>query len=295
MASASGTDATVPLEGLSLGGDDVRRKNDKNTKHEHLQEDSAEEDGGGNDHYDHDNVHDDDDDDEQEKTKPIQHNVAAGTKTTTFATIQQSEIDLESALHQVMWNDASDKEFLSADSWITFRVGHAGDASTIASLFRSTSPSFSSSSVSSSLEGGVGGKVVTADDGKSSKKLNDDTDDSLELRLSAGLGDEDTPPAVFCVFADVSTNIHSDDDNDDDDSSKGEVSGNTTFTQIGAVALFSLDGELGTRLLRIEWFHVDETIREHDLVKRRLCFRLSALALATGCQLLLPPSSAAEC
>ena len=286
MVSSSGTGAAVPLERLS-GGEDVRKKREhnNNNNNDRAQEFSVEEESpAGFSGNDHDDVDDDEVDGDQTKTN--QH-VAPAPTTTTCSTIQPSEIDLETALHQVMQNDASEKEFLSEDSWITFRVGHAGDASTIASLFRSTS----SLLMPPSSEGG-GGKVVSTDDGKNSKKLNDDTDDALELRLAAGLGDEDNPPALFCVFADVTTKKHTDDD--DGGERKGDVSGSATVTQIGAVALFCLDWELGTRLLRIEWFHVDETITERDLVRRRVWFRLSALALATSCQLLLPHSAAAE-
>lgn len=269
MVSASEAGTSDPLE---PGGEDVRKKREYSNDQDGT---VAEEDGAtaalsGNGGDDED---DDDDDDKNEITKTIPAKM-------TSATVQQSETDLETALHQVMGNDPSDKEFVSADSWITFRVGHAGDASTIASLFRSTA----SLHVVSSAEGG--GKLSTKDDGKNSK-LNEEIDDALELQLAAGLGDEDTPPAVFCVFADVASNKHADPEN----YNKDELPGNTTVTQIGAVALFSLDWEFGTRILRIEWFHVDETIAEHDLIKRRLWFRLSALALATACQLLLPPSS----
>ncbi len=285
MVSASGAGTSGPLE---LGGEDVRKKreysNDQDGSLAEEDDATAPFNGNGDENNDDDEeeVDDDDNDDKNERNKTIGRPHPAAT--IALATVQPSESDLETVLHQVMWNDAADKEFLSADSWITFRVGHAGDASTIASLFRSTV-----SLGSSSDGGGGGGKLVaTKDDGKSCK-LNDDIDDAFELQLAAGLGDEDTPPAVFCVFADVTSNKHADIHSITND----EVSGNTTVSQIGAVALFSLGWEFGTRVLRIEWFHVDETIAEHDLIKRRLWFRLSALALTTACQLLLPPSSSA--
>ena len=180
-----------------------------------------------------------------------------GKGTTQDAT---SGWDLETALHRIFTcADTTEKEFLSEDKWLTFRIGHAGDASTIASLYRKTSP--------------VSESELSKDDGKNDEKdekiKSCDDADALELRIATGMGDEDMPPAVFAILAEVVTN---------DD---------IPTVQLGAVALLTLDWDLGQRLLRIEWFYVDETLTEYDLVKRRLWFRLSALALVTARQLLL--------
>ena len=190
---------------------------------------------------------------EKEHSREIQNKAAAQDETKGW--------DLETALHQVMCTDNKEKESISSDKWITFRVGHAGDASTIASLYRKTSLSVSETNQDDK------------NDEKDDKNKSNEDADALELRLATGLGDEDTPPALFAVMADVISNEE------------------TPISQLGAVALLTFDWEFGKRLLRIEWFHVDETLREHDLVKRRLWFRLSALALVTACQLLLPAQS----
>lgn len=165
--------------------------------------------------------------------------------------------DLETALHQiVVTNDdasSNEKEMISSDRWITFRVGHAGDASAIASLYR---------------------KATTTN----TEKPKTEDADALELRLASGMGDEDTPPALFALLVDVWR---------DDDETTTSVE--TTNCQLGGVALLTLGWAFQKRILRLEWFHVENSLQQFDLVKRRLWFRLSALALVTHCQVLIPP------
>jgi hypothetical protein len=75
---------------------------------------------------------------------------------------------------------------------------------------------------------------LSKDDGKNDEKDDkikscDDTD-ALELRIATGIGDEDTPPAVFAVMVEIVTNE------------------DAPTLQLGAVALLTLDWDLGQRL-----------------------------------------------
>jgi len=72
------------------------------------------------------------------------------------------------------YQEEASKEFLSQDCWVNFRMGHAGDAFALASCYQKSKQ----------------------EDGESTKKSNEE-DTTLEVRLAEGLGDEDTPPAIF--------------------------------------------------------------------------------------------------
>ena len=238
------------------GVDDSRKKREYNKDEKHVGDSS-----GG-----------------EEKTKKIRPEAkhlsswaswdSSTTTTTNAETTKDTEKeatsgwDLETALHRIFTcADTTDKEFLSADKWLTFRMGHAGDASTIASRYRKTLPLYENE--------------LSKEDGKNDEKDDKikscDDADALELRIATGMGDEDTPPAVFAIMVEIVSNE------------------DAPTLQLGAVALLTLDWDLGQRLLRIEWFYVDQTLPEYDLVRRRLWLRLSVLALVTTCQLLLSP------
>mgnify|MGYP006210227951 FL=1 len=63
--------------------------------------------------------------------------------------------------------------------------------------------------------------------------------------------------------------------------------GETEANQLGGIALVTLAWENSQRLLRVEWFHVDPTMADGEVLGRRLWLRLSALALMTACQLMV--------
>ena len=167
--------------------------------------------------------------------------------------------DLEGAFHYVIRMgdcDGTDKEFLTEDhsKWVTFRAGHTGDVSSLASFYRES-------------------KVdpnCTPDKGTDhEKKVPDDT--PLEVWLADGLGGEDAPPSFFALLADIYSV----------DAPK--------VSQLGAAAIMTLAWEDSSRVLRIEWLHVldNEEIEFANLLERRLWLRLSTLSLLSSCELLV--------
>lgn len=206
--------------------------------------------------------------------------------------------DLETALHHVL--ESKEKEFIvSHDSskWISFRVGHGGDASTIASLYRRATTAAADDGIVEINKSKQGeddqeeeeqqqpNDSSAKEDAKEEESLDKNSNhsnhdnskptedvDALELRLASGLGDEDTPPTIFAVIVEVKELCNAEERN--------------IKTTDAAIALLTLDWKYNQRILRVEWMYVDKTIREHDLIERRLWFRLSALALVTACQLL---------
>lgn len=178
------------------------------------------------------------------------------------ATISQGHrqaLDLEVALQRIvrMGDKDESKEFLSRNRWVNFRIGHAGDASTLAACYRKSRTSGNSS--------------LQKDGKKSSLNVTSPEDTSLEVRLAEGLGDEDTPPSIFALLADVES----------DDLDEG---------RLGAAALVSIAWEDASKVLRVEWFYTVDDERFSDvsnLLERRMWLRLSALAMMTSCQMLL--------
>ena len=89
---------------------------------------------------------------------------------------------------------------------------------------------------------------------------------SLEIWLADGLGNEDIPPSLFALMAQVKKS--------------GEGS-----KKLAAVALLTLAWENSTRVLRVEWFQVDPQVEHSRLIERRMWLRLAALSLQTACEL----------
>lgn len=163
--------------------------------------------------------------------------------------------DLESALHRIsrigavqvdVDNVLPPREYLSSDekSWVQYRTGHAGDASTIAAWYRRMKTS---------------GRTEAQQLAGAEQKGDDN---SLELWLADGLGDEDTPPAVFALLAEVITKDAS--------------------SELGAVALLTQIWQDGKRLLKVDWHYGSS-----DLLARRLWLRLSILGLILSSELIV--------
>jgi hypothetical protein len=145
------------------------------------------------------------------------------------------------------------REYVSKDTWVTFRVGHAGDASTLAACYRAVK----------------GENKVEGNEKKKSKEGSSSSEESsLEVRLSEAFGDEHTtPPSVFALLADLRSE--------------------ETESILGAAALLSLAWEEQARVLRVEWLYVKEDVAEDaSVLERRMWLRLSALAVMTSCQML---------
>jgi hypothetical protein len=166
--------------------------------------------------------------------------------------------DLEGAFHYVVrMGDCDDKEFLSEDQskWVTFRAGHTGDVSSLASLYRK-----------SIIEPPCSPDKETSPE-KKVASIPDDT--PLEVWLADGLGDEDTPPSFFALLAEIS------------------VEDSPRVSQLGAAALLTLAWEDSSRVLRVEWMYVDNETKVASLLERRLWLRLSAISLLSSCELLV--------
>lgn len=147
-------------------------------------------------------------------------------------------LDIETALHRLL--NGNEEEKLDG---LAFRVGHTGDAPPIEAFYRRTT---------------IQSKEAREQQQESSP---------LELWLSEGLGDEDTPPSVYSIVAQR-------------DGDKNAL--------IEAVALFSLEWKTNQRVLRVEWSHVDPSVPNSQAQSRRMWLYLSALAVMTGACLSFP-------
>ncbi|KAL7559685.1 hypothetical protein ACA910_002393 [Epithemia clementina (nom. ined.)] len=82
---------------------------------------------------------------------------------------------------------SSSKKGNTSRPWITFRLGHAGDVSELARLYRCC--------------GEEGQQQQQETKEVSSHQHASDETTSLEVRLAEGMGDEDHPPVVYCLLA----------------------------------------------------------------------------------------------
>jgi hypothetical protein len=168
--------------------------------------------------------------------------------------------DLESALQYIV--SVETKESLNDTNTVSFRVGHAGDASTISNLYQQSqatkSPEFELRKTTSTTTT----TTTTTEPEEESSSL-------LELWLAEGMGDEDTPPSLHILLAHINN---------------GSGSGPS---QLAAIALLTISWEEDTRMLRVEWLYIDPSLdRPVGLtLERRLWLRLSSCALLTACQL----------
>lgn len=170
-------------------------------------------------------------------------------------------VDIETALHRLFQQDGA-KEILSDDTTVMFRAGHAGDAPAIESCYREATKA-------THLSANEKTETESSDDDKKRERKNSEQEpsSSLELWLSEAMGDEDTPPSVYSILADVSSS---------------SISDVKPTKRLGAVALFSLAWKDNQRMLRMEWCHVDKSLPEAQVLERRMWLRLSALSLMTG-------------
>jgi hypothetical protein len=193
-------------------------------------------------------------------------NTSPAAKTKAVVKVKEPVIkgkvwDLEGAFHYVIRMgdcDGSDKEFLTEDrsKWVTFRAGHTGDVSSLASFYR---------------ESIVDPNCTTDKGADNEKKVSSVPDDTpLEVWLADGLGGEDAPPSFFALLADVYSV----------DTPK--------VSRLGAAAILTLAWEESSRVLRVEWLHVlDDEMEFANLLERRLWLRLSTLSLLSSCELLV--------
>jgi hypothetical protein len=195
------------------------------------------------------------------RTTPVQASAASASSSTSNN--METVWDLETALQYLVQVESSSQEFITKDNtWITFRVGHAGDASTIAQWYKQSQQQASPEQL-----------VALAQNSEDDTGGVTESSSMLEVWLADGMGDEDTPPSVFALMAHTCHN----------------TSTQQTST-LAAVAVFTLSFEEGDRVLRVEWLHVDPNLEPATVglpVERRLWLRLSTLCLMTACQLVV--------
>jgi len=213
-----------------------------------------------------------------ESPQKMKSGIGNNSRRTRQLAAATAPMDLEIALQRVVRmnttnkpssdeEEVSSRECLSQDCWVNFRIGHAGDASALASCYHES-------------------KQQQQDDvDKSTKEPasnnNAEEDTSLEVRLADGLGDEDTPPVIFALIADVSFQ------------SDGEKQASEKSI-LGAAALLSIDRGEDSRVLNVEWLYVSKNDKLNavaSLLERRMWLRLSALALMTSCTSLVAPNT----
>lgn len=157
--------------------------------------------------------------------------------------------DLETAIHRLIHvgdgdsNDIACCESLAPDWFLRFRIGHAGDASTLSELYQN------------------------------SKRCVDETNtvNNLDIRLSDALGNEDLPPSSFALIGElVNDGIH-----------PAAIS-NIALPVIAVVAILVQGWENGLRVLQVEWLYVMNCHALSDLLERRMFLRLCTLAHMTS-------------
>ena len=228
-------------------------------------------------------------------------------------------LDLESALHYAASIGEGQKEPLSHGYHLSFRVGHAGDAATLANWYRqkkvTNHPFDEDTPITSTMDKNAGEKldsnstlstISTTPTKQQSPEESQSAHtnpspalvpdhqgaaSSLELWLVDGLGDEECPPSLFALIADVTSSSSSLVDDTADESSNSSSSNNNNnkssqhSTKLAAVALLTSSWENASRVLRLEWFRVDDHLPCKNLVERRMWLRLSLLSLATASEL----------
>jgi hypothetical protein len=178
------------------------------------------------------------------------------TPKTTFGCIPDLEVSLQRIVH--LGENDNAKEYLSKTKWVQFRVGNASDALAIAKLYRK-------SKVDTSAEPEViRNKVIQSDTSQREDIL-------LEDSLAEGLGDEDSPPSIFALLADLVC-----DDEDD-----------RTFA---AASVFSSGWDNSTKVLMVKMLYVSDDVKNSsiaELLERRMWLRLAALALMTSSEMIV--------
>lgn len=167
--------------------------------------------------------------------------------------------DLESALHRVILMGSGSKESIADDRHLSFRVGHAGDASLLAKLHQLGARAVSRSGTDDKIE-------PSSDDASSEFILKAE---QLEVRLADALGDEDNPPSMYAIIAELSTSDYSD------------------STDVAAAALLADD--CFNDYIRLEWLYLSSSLSPglSTIVERRLWLRLAAVCMLMSCDIVV--------
>ena len=158
--------------------------------------------------------------------------------------------DVESALHHIVGLGSSQKEHMSKTCWVSFRVAHSGDAVLLEKCFRRELDR----ACSPTSQGETNSR-----NSPSAVLSNAERCEQRAVRLAIALGDEDRPPSVYALVAEVCT------------------SDRTAPASLGAEMLFVVDEY--SSIIRPKNVYVDETSQFAALLERRLWLRLSALSV----------------
>lgn len=183
---------------------------------------------------------------------------------TSKAASHSTSWDLESALHHVVGLGDGCRELLSDDICVSFRVGHVGDASALVKCYRNMLKSDENKACEDS-------SVVPSDADSSANKSFSSTQEQMEVRLADGLGDEDNPPSIFALLAEIQS---------------GDAS---ALKKLSAAALFVADESAA--VIRVEWFYIDETLSSQiaSILERRMWLRLSMLSVLMSYEIIAEP------
>eukprot|EP00980_Cylindrotheca_fusiformis_P007075 scaffold1482_cov120-Cylindrotheca_fusiformis.AAC.17 len=187
--------------------------------------------------------------------------------------------DMESALLYLVQVEGDFKEYLSHDqsTWVTFRAGHAGDASAIASWYRRDKQLAEEKDEEENPE--LDKQPVRA------RNAEEAPSSMLEVWLADGMGDEGNPPSCFSLIADVHK-VSEPTESDTKESPKPSPVAKPTKT-MGAAALLTIAFVNNERVLRVEWMrmHTDLAPEVATILQQRMWLRLSTLSVMTACQL----------
>ena len=221
--------------------------------------------------------------------------------------------DLESALHRIVRlgsssnlsstrNNSNKNDISTADAnessndflekispttTLNFRMGHAGDASTIAELYRSwqtdtargrAEPTNETSTDDADDEHGTANREIT-----NQHEATTTAADDLEVWLADAVGNEDVPPCAFVLIAETrECSAEKDADNNDVDKASAPSSPTPSDQNLlVALAIMTQVWEDAARMLRIEWLYVRRDHELAGLIERRMWLRLSTLAIMT--------------
>jgi hypothetical protein len=241
-------------------------------------------------------------------------------------------VDLESALlgaaRPVLWatsgsssrpddddnnNHADEREYLTPPSdeardddgaaplprraWVTFRVCHTGDAATLAALYCQASNNNNNNNNNSKparLEDSPPLRPRTRSDSTAAAP----TEEQISMWLAEGLGDEDRPPSVFGLLAEVHHEppMDQEDDSTKEGADQGSPGSNTSST-LGAAVLLTTAWQDNRRVLRVEWYHLAAPFASQ--LAGHVWLRLATLAVWTDAALvwiqpLLPETAATK-
>jgi hypothetical protein len=139
-------------------------------------------------------------------------------------------------------------------AWVTFRVCHTGDAATLAALYCQAA---NNNNTPARLEDSPPLRPRTRSDSTAAAP----TEEQISMWLAEGLGDEDRPPSVFGLLAEVHHGPPMDQDDatkeGTDQGSPGSNNGNSNNSStLGAAVLLTTAWQDNRRVLRVEWYHL---------------------------------------